>query len=162
MTPPIRLGHRVRDGRFGFEGLATIQTTDFDGLVQFGIERRCEDGGIKPPDCYSAPEFLVEYLGEGIADRATPADDLGFQLGDKVRHTTTGEIGVLVRKYVYLNGCVYFALRLPWVPGEPFESPGHYSAALLERITDTPKPKRRSLGEIIGRMPKLLFPSVPS
>lgn len=122
-----KLGYTARDKVSGVEGIITSLSELYNGCLQFGIQPVGD--GKTVPDSWSFDVQQVEVL-EHILPQ-TWCNSHGPALGDKVKDKTTGEVGVVSRKYYTLNGCVS---ALVDIPGNYFKAPREVWN-LVEKLT---------------------------
>lgn len=107
-------GVQVRDIVSGFEGIVTSRTDMINGMVQYGVTPRItgHDNVLKARTI--DPAQLVE-TGRGVTEKIQQpvARQVPIKLGQVVEDVTTGMIGVAFEKLIFMNGCVYFVIRLP-------------------------------------------------
>lgn len=104
---PTDLGLEVEDILTGFKGKINAITYFFGGTIQASVYPRSPDGE-KVPDGHSIDVSQLKYLSDGIKDVAKPMRECDIELGSKVKDKFSGFKGHVLRKIVYLNGCVYF------------------------------------------------------
>lgn len=115
----MKLGNEVRDVITGFTGIAIQRSEMISGTVQLAVQPRSKEGETdKMPEAINIDIQLLEFVSDGIADRATHADDVALALGVEVRDLITGMTGVTVEKTIYINGCVHYGVQPPMQPGK--------------------------------------------
>ncbi len=72
-----------------------------------------------------------------------------IELGDKVKDTVSGFIGIVISATTYLNGCRWLCVQPPVKKTGDFREPIYFDEAQLRKVTQraTPKkPVKRSFG----------------
>jgi hypothetical protein len=106
MTKQILLGHKACDVITGFEGIAFMT-----GNRQLSLQPRMKEDGTMPLP-QSLDISVLEYVGEGeVARRVEPEDTSHIVLGSAAQDIVTKVEGILLHRYTFLNGCVYFSIQ---------------------------------------------------
>lgn len=108
MSKQIKLGNKVRCVISGFTGIASTRCLKLNGSYQIGIQPPCAEGATALPDCLAFDENQIEVLEEGVSNlMVVPTFTPSFKLGDEVKDSITGVVGIAVEQVTFLNGCVY-------------------------------------------------------
>jgi hypothetical protein len=111
MTKQILLGHKACDVITGFEGIATTLIEFMTGNRQLSLQPRMKEDGTMPLP-QSLDISVLEYVGEGeVARRVEPEDTSHIVLGSAAQDIVTKVEGILLHRYTFLNGCVYFSIQ---------------------------------------------------
>lgn len=107
MSSTIKLGNVVRDLTSGFTGIAVNRNTRLNGTIQYSVQPPSKDGTL--PETVSLDENTLEFVEDGIADKATPPTyDAAIVLGSRVKCLLTGIEGLVESKTEYMNGCAAY------------------------------------------------------
>lgn len=147
-----KLGYKARDKASGLEGVITSLSELYNGCLQFGIQPAGD--GKTVPDSWSFDVQQVEILEHSLPQ--TWCKSHGPALGDKVKDKTSGDIGIVSRKYYTLNGCVSALME---IPGNYFKAPREVWN-LVEKLTVLEsayhQPVENPTGAASTRTPKVM------
>ncbi len=160
----MKLGNEVRDVITGFTGIAIQRSEMLSGTVQIAVQPRSKEGETdKMPDAINIDVQLLEFVSDGIADRATQPDNVTLALGVEVKDLITGMTGITIEKTVYINGCVRYGVQPPMQPGKTLlgEPPPTYyvdykrlqplSDAMTATIRENARKLAATLASAVGR-----------
>lgn len=109
-TTETRLGVMARDIVTGFEGIVSAKIEMLTGNVQYAIQPKGKADTMV--DARGMDFHLLEEIGPGVADKLPAIDATAtIKVGQKVRDTVSGLIGVTIDKTTFQNGCVYFNVQ---------------------------------------------------
>lgn len=113
MSKELKLGMTLRDTLTGFTGIAAARVEMLDGNIQLAIQPYvgADTKTGEMPGGMNIDIHTLEYVSDGISDRATTPNKYTIAVGDKVRDTVTGIEGIAIDRIVYLNGCVYYNVQ---------------------------------------------------
>lgn len=109
----IKLGYTVKDAVTGFTGIAMMSIETLTGTKQYYVQPKCKAGeeSTMPIDV-SFDWQRLDVVDTGVSDRyAEVKDDTGFTLGEEVQSLVSGFRGIIIHKYVSLNGCIRFMVQ---------------------------------------------------
>lgn len=109
LSADSRLGLLVRDSASGFEGVTTIKIEQMNGNVQFAVQPKGAADKMIDANCLDF--HLLEEVGPGLSNRATKAVHASLKLGERAYDHVSGYAGVVVEKWTFLNGCIYFSIQ---------------------------------------------------
>lgn len=151
----IKLGMKVRDPATGLVGLASMRSALLSGTVQYAIVPQGD--GATVPEGYFVDDFMLEYVDDGVSKRTPPIDDsVTVRLGEKLKDTVTGMVGIATDSTTYLNGCVHFTLT-PEVKKGEVKGSHHFDHKRLKKVGEglvgvlTPKPTKAAPKPEISR-----------
>lgn len=109
-TTETRLGVLARDTVTGFEGIVSARIEMMTGNIQFAIQPKGKADTMV--DARGMDFHLLEEIGPGVADKLPAIDQTAtIKIGQKVRDTVSGLVGVTIDKTTFQNGCVYFNVQ---------------------------------------------------
>jgi hypothetical protein len=109
-TTETRLGVLARDIVTGFEGIVSAKIEMLTGNVQYAIQPKGKADTMV--DARGMDFHLLEEIGPGVADKLPAIDaTVTIKVGEKVRDTVSGLVGVTIDKTTFQNGCVYFNVQ---------------------------------------------------
>ena len=111
MSHIIKIGNEVRCVITGVVGLAVSKVECLNGNIRFAVQPKSQDN-LAMPDAWHIDQQSLEFVNEGIVDRAIePSDSYEvFDLGARVRDKASGFEGTAVSRITYLNGCVSYGV----------------------------------------------------
>lgn len=105
----IKIGNKVRCLMTGLTGIASQHVRLLAGTTQWAVQPQMKEGDKEVPGAVNIDEQSLEFIDDGIHDRAHPEDpSVTIQLGNKVRDLITGDEGFATVRTTFVNGCVYF------------------------------------------------------
>lgn len=106
----LKLGQTMRDWTSGFTGLSICLVEHYSGLQRFGIQPRSEDG-TKIPDALEVDAHTLEWVDDGRSMNViAPTGQPDFVLGNEVKDSVSGFVGIAMIRVTHLNGCVYYTI----------------------------------------------------
>ena len=128
-APGIKLGSLVKDSITGFTGIAIGRTEFGFGCIHIRIQAQGLTENGDPILVHSFDDQRVEVLAPPSKSWAEPKQT-SAKLGDVVRDTVSGAVGVASGKSVGLDGQVNFIIEQPGLTqdGEP-RTPFYANAA---------------------------------
>lgn len=106
----IRLGETRIDFASGFSGLVVARVDSMSGNVQFCLQPR--GGGENLPDAHFVDYHLLSKVDDGIADKLPKIDESAvIRLGEEVQDVISGVKGIVIERFTFQNGCVYFSVQ---------------------------------------------------
>lgn len=109
MKQEIRLGNLVTDVVTGITGTATQMIYKTNGCRQICIQPKGDGNTV--PEAYCIDDFTIEYNGVGVADLIPAISDTNISIGQEVREIATRQVGVVVGKCIFLNGCINYEVH---------------------------------------------------
>lgn len=104
------LGYAVQDNITGIQGVCTSIVQCLHNVDQVSIQPPSKDGEAMP-EAYSFDLNNVSVLSDLAVIQPVPYTvKLRFDLGDSVSDSISGVTGVLTRRYLQVNGCVYYVM----------------------------------------------------
>src|ERR1035437_8713774 len=137
------LGNTVRDAITGYTGIAMQIVEMLGGTVQFCVQGRVDKSKLDQPfpGGENIDVHMLDFVDEGVAARVTvPTAPSVIQLGEKVKESVTGFVGVATSKHTFANGCVYFNVT-PEMSKDDKEKgtapqPSFFSETRLSKVDD--------------------------
>jgi hypothetical protein len=130
---PLSLGVQATDIVSGLKGIVSARTEQINGNIQYAIQPKGKGDTLPDGHFIDAPQ--IQVTGKGISDKVMIPVATDIRLGQKIKILTSGEVGIAYEKITYVNGCVYFMIRLP-VKDNSSKGENVFSSCAVLQIVD--------------------------
>jgi hypothetical protein len=109
----INFGDEVIDIVTNFKGITQSKNIMFNGNIRWEVRPKTKKGDTILHDGYYIDELQLKVIKKNVVKRPNVDYEINnFNIGDKVKIITSGEVGVIVSFIEYFNKCVFFEIEL--------------------------------------------------
>lgn len=103
-------GQKVEDMLTGVQGIVSANVVLIEGYQQVQIQPK-SDTGKDIPDGWLVDDVQLKLIEGGLDVPKVYEVEFKYNVGDKVKDTVLGLVGIITKAVYYLNGCIHYKVQ---------------------------------------------------